>query len=164
MARVRTTIGAWLILHGATMVPADSAAGRGDRGPRPPGPDHPLLVSVYGLTERERDVTRLVLEGSSTQQMADELVLSPHTVQQHLKSIFDKTGVRSRRDLVGKVFFAHYEPRLRDNEDRAGGWSRAQGRAVPAGIDRLSCRRRPGRARLITRIGQTTGAPAPRAR
>jgi hypothetical protein len=35
-----------------------------------------------------------------------------------MKNIFDKTGVRSRRDLVGKVFFTHYEPGFRDNERR----------------------------------------------
>ncbi len=75
-------------------------------------------MSVYGLTERERDVARAVLQGASTAEMADQLIVSIHTVQQHLKSIFDKTGVHSRRDLVGKVFYGHYEPRLRDNEQR----------------------------------------------
>jgi hypothetical protein len=53
--------------------------------------------------------------------------VSANTVQQHLKSIFDKTGVRSRRDLVGKVFFAHYEPRLRDNEGRTANGHPARG-------------------------------------
>ena len=78
----------------------------------------PLLMSAYGLTEREQDVTRLVLQGESTTAIAERLVVSAHTVQQHLKSIFEKTGVHSRRDLVGKVFFSYYEPRVRDNESR----------------------------------------------
>jgi DNA-binding CsgD family transcriptional regulator len=75
-------------------------------------------MAAYGLTQREQDVTRLVLKGDSTVQIAEALGVSPHTVQQHLKSIFVKTRVRSRRELVGKVFFAHYEPRVRDNERR----------------------------------------------
>jgi hypothetical protein len=45
-------------------------------------------------------------------------VISVHTVQGHLRSVFTKTGVRARRDLVTKIFFSHYEPRLRDNEQR----------------------------------------------
>jgi DNA-binding CsgD family transcriptional regulator len=78
----------------------------------------PLLMSAYGLTEREQDVTRLVLQGSTTAEIGRQLVISPHTVQEHLKSVFDKTSVRNRRDLVAKVFLMHYEPRLRDNEHR----------------------------------------------
>jgi DNA-binding CsgD family transcriptional regulator len=76
-------------------------------------------MSAYGLTEREQQLTRLVLQGFSTSDIADRLVISVHTVQEHLKNIFAKTGMRARRDLVTKIFFAHYEPRLRDNEQRA---------------------------------------------
>lgn len=50
--------------------------------------------------------------------IALELSVSVHTVQEHLKSVVDKTGVRSRRDLVAMIFYAHYEPRFRDNERR----------------------------------------------
>ncbi len=118
VARVLSREGRWLVLHGAALV-----AGTGRRvavivEPGHPARIAPLLMAAYGLTEREQEVTRLVLSGDSTAEIAGRLSVSPHTVQQHLKSVFEKTGVRSRRELVGKVFFAHYEPRLRDNERR----------------------------------------------
>jgi DNA-binding CsgD family transcriptional regulator len=118
VARVLSRSGTWIVLHGASLV-ADGAR-RVAVIVEPGHPDRitPLLMAAYGLTEREQDVTRLVLQGESTAQIARGLSVSAHTVQQHLKGIFEKTGVRSRRDLVGKVFFTHYEPRLRDNERR----------------------------------------------
>jgi hypothetical protein len=36
-----------------------------------------------------------------------------------MKNVLEKTGVRSRLELVGKIFFSHYKPRVRDNERRA---------------------------------------------
>ena len=120
LARVLSRSGTWVVLHGAALV------GDGTRRvavivqPAHPARIAPLLMSAYGLTQREQEVTTLVLQGESTAEHRRAGWSSrPHTVQQHLKSIFEKTGVRSRRDLVGKVFFAYYEPRLRDNESRA---------------------------------------------
>jgi DNA-binding CsgD family transcriptional regulator len=118
LARVLTSSGAWVVLHGATLVSDGRRRIAVIVEPAHPARITPLLMSAYGFTEREQDVTRLVLQGESTATIAERLVVSTHTVQQHLKSIFDKTGVRSRRDLVAKVFFSHYEPRLRDNESR----------------------------------------------
>jgi DNA-binding CsgD family transcriptional regulator len=118
VARVLSRTGTWVVIHGAALDSAGSRRVAVIVEPAHPARIYPLLMAAYGLTERERDVTRLVLQGSSTAQMATELVVSQGTVQQHLKSVFDKTGVRSRRDLVGKIFYAHYEPRFRDNERR----------------------------------------------
>jgi DNA-binding CsgD family transcriptional regulator len=119
VSRVLSRAGTWVVLHGASLVSGGTNRVAVIVEPAHPARIAPLLMSAYGLTDREQEVTRLVLQGNSTAEIAERLVVSSYTVQQHLKGVFDKTGVRSRRDLVGKVFFAHYEPRLRDNERRA---------------------------------------------
>jgi DNA-binding CsgD family transcriptional regulator len=119
LARVLSRSGTWVVLHGTSLVASGSRRAAVIVEPAHPARLTPLLMSAYGLTEREQEVTGLVLRGDSTADIAEQLVVSPHTVQEHLKKIFEKTSVRSRRELVGKVFFAHYEPRFRDNETRA---------------------------------------------
>lgn len=117
-ARVLSRSGRWVVLHGASLISGDQQRVAVIIEVAHPARIIPLLMTAYHLTEREQDVTRLVLQGHSTTEIGESLFISVNTVQQHLKSIFGKTGVRSRRDLVGKVFFAHYEPRVRDNEQR----------------------------------------------
>ena len=110
--RVPRRTGGWLLMH-ASLLNGDPDGHVGvmihpARQPEISG----LIVEAYGLSKREREVTRLVLAGLSTQEIADNLHLSPYTVQDHLKAIFAKVGVRSRRELVAQVFFQHYAPRL----------------------------------------------------
>lgn len=63
----------------------------------PPGstPSEPL-PSLYGLTSREVEVLRLVAQGLSDKRVAEQLVISPRTVQGHVRSIFNKLHVNSR--------------------------------------------------------------------
>jgi DNA-binding CsgD family transcriptional regulator len=71
-----------------------------------------LIVQAYGLTARERDVAGFVLRGRSTQEIAEAMHVTRYTVQDHLKSIFEKVGVRSRRELVAQLFLQHCAPNL----------------------------------------------------
>ena len=74
----------------------------------------PLVAESYGLTARERAITELVARGLSTKEIADRLFLATYTVQDHLKSIFDKSNTRSRGELVARLFFGQDGPRLTD--------------------------------------------------
>ena len=113
-ARVRTPAGGWIVIHGSVL------SDRGGAGPRVavwleaarPPELAPLIADAYGLTERERLVTELVAQGFSTNEISTRLHLSAYTVQDHLKSIFEKSGTGSRGDLVARLFFDHYLPKL----------------------------------------------------
>jgi len=58
------------------------------------------LCRTYALTRRERQIISALAEGLDTRAAAHRLVISRHTLQDHLKSIFAKIGVNSRRELV----------------------------------------------------------------
>jgi DNA-binding CsgD family transcriptional regulator len=121
-SRVRTRSGGWLLLYGTRLSGAS-----GDRTAviirsAAPAEVAPLVALAYGLTERESQVTRLCMQGHSTKQIAQALHVSPYTVQDHVKSIFAKTGVRSRGELVGQVFLEHWVPRWEEQPDAPLGW------------------------------------------
>jgi DNA-binding CsgD family transcriptional regulator len=71
-----------------------------------------LRLEAHGVTPRERDVAALLAHGQSNADIATTLVLSPYTVQDHIKSLFEKTGVRSRRELLARIFLDDYLPHI----------------------------------------------------
>jgi DNA-binding CsgD family transcriptional regulator len=62
-----------------------------------------LLCRAYALSHRERGLVELLVAGFDTRTIAERLIISPHTVQDHLKSVFEKTGIHSRRELLAKL-------------------------------------------------------------
>ncbi|MBA2678965.1 MAG: LuxR family transcriptional regulator [Ktedonobacteraceae bacterium] len=69
----------------------------------------PLIMQAYNLTKREGEVTQCILRGWSTTEISTALSISSNTVQDHLKAIFEKVGVRSRRELAGHIFAQQYQ-------------------------------------------------------
>lgn len=61
------------------------------------------LARAYDLTRREEDVLRLLMEGMTFAQVADELVVSLNTIKSHVRRIYAKLGVSGKRDLLEKV-------------------------------------------------------------
>jgi DNA-binding CsgD family transcriptional regulator len=62
------------------------------------------------LTAQERQVARLAREGLSNPEIGARLFLSPRTVEWHLRNVFNKLGIRSRRELAGALASAESEP------------------------------------------------------
>jgi DNA-binding CsgD family transcriptional regulator len=98
-----TGAGHWLALDAACLDDAPS-------GPvaiviRPAARESVLDVVLrrLGLSAREREVARLTVGGHPAKAVAGALHLSPWTVQDHLKRVYDKTGVRTRGDLSALV-------------------------------------------------------------
>jgi DNA-binding CsgD family transcriptional regulator len=98
--RLRTVRGDWLSVH------ASPLHGRGEPSVvlilEEPGPGEltSLVLASHGVTSAQERVVALVLQGYSTKQIVSQLAISQYTVQEHLRAVFDKLGVRSRQELA----------------------------------------------------------------
>ncbi|MET9227702.1 helix-turn-helix transcriptional regulator [Lentzea sp. NPDC003310] len=103
-ARVRDAHGGWILLEASALVSDDGDGEAAVTISRATGADLlGLLVKAHGVTSREEDVCHGVLAGRPTAEIAAELGISAYTVQDHLKSLFVKFGVRSRAELAARL-------------------------------------------------------------
>ena len=72
----------------------------------------PLRLEAFALSPREREVATLIAQGHDTAAISERLFISPWTVQDHCKAIFEKTGTRSRRELRALAFFQDHLPAI----------------------------------------------------
>jgi len=71
-----------------------------------------VRLESYGVTAREREIAGLLAAGLTNPEIAERLVLSPYTVQDHIKSLLEKTNVSSRQELVARIFLDDYLPQI----------------------------------------------------
>jgi DNA-binding CsgD family transcriptional regulator len=120
-ARLRSRRGLWLVCHASCLRSADGAYGNTAVviEPATPGEIAPIIIDAYDLSEREQQIARLIARGDRTNDIAEELFLSPHTVRDHVKSILQKAKVSSRGELVAKLFAEFYEDEYHQQITRA---------------------------------------------
>lgn len=102
-ARLRDARGQWAVLQASPLIGGDDDQVAVAIEPATGDQLIGLLLVAYGLTSRERDICREVIAGHSTADIAGRLFISANTVQDHLKSVFSKVGVRSRGELVARL-------------------------------------------------------------
>lgn len=112
--RARTRSGRWLTLYGSL---TEATAERPSETvvvvePTKPEEVLPFSIAAYGLSPREEEVVKLVVRGLSTTGISQTLFISEYTVQNHLRSVFEKVGVRSRGELVKRLFLDNLYPSL----------------------------------------------------
>jgi DNA-binding CsgD family transcriptional regulator len=101
----------WITLHASKAGTADDSVAIVLE--RASGPQSATLrLEMHGVTPREREVATLMARGLSNPEIAAALVLSRHTVQDHIKSLFEKLDVSSRQELVARVFLDEYLPEV----------------------------------------------------
>jgi DNA-binding CsgD family transcriptional regulator len=101
-ARLQAADGRWTVVR---VTPLVGAAGGYLITVEAARPDDlaPLLMRAWSLTAREREVAHLVIDGLSSQDIAQALFISPHTARDHVRAILGKTGVSRRKDLVATL-------------------------------------------------------------
>jgi DNA-binding NarL/FixJ family response regulator len=104
-ARVHLQQRAWLSLSATRMAGPDHAAAdiAVTIEAASPAQRMDLFSRAHGLSPREAEVLAAIAKGSDTRQLASALYISQNTVQDHMKSIFAKTGTRSRRTLMARA-------------------------------------------------------------
>lgn len=115
--RLRDRRGRWLVLHASALTgpeATDQAVAVVIEAAKS-AEIAPIVIEAYSLTQRERDVLGAIARGGSTAEIATELFLSPHTVRDHIKTVFEKVGVSSRGELVARLFGEHYADRFHDS-------------------------------------------------
>lgn len=110
MARLRLASGQWLTASAAPLDDGTEPSGWVAVTLQPARPAHlaPLVLAAHGLTAREQQIARLLLRGQTTEQIARRLVISRHTLRDHLKTIYAKLGVTSRPEFTALLL--HEEP------------------------------------------------------